>query len=124
MGQAYRGKAWIGFSGRATADELRDRLDLICFQLHQLSPCTCIEELGRLPFLYAAYKVFFRYPDCMCLQVACAQLWSGLKRLLSIGTRHFHAAHAVFLRADRMKSQSVGPGDLYACVWKRSQPLA
>ena len=66
IGQACRGKAWIGFSGRVTADELRDRLDLICFQLHQSSPCTCIKELGRLPFLYAAYKVFFRFPDCMC----------------------------------------------------------
>lgn len=40
--------------GRATADQLRDRLDLICFQLHELSPCTCIRELGRLPVLYAA----------------------------------------------------------------------
>jgi hypothetical protein len=46
MGQAYRGKAWIGFSGRATAAELRDRLDRIRSQLHELSLCTCMRELG------------------------------------------------------------------------------
>jgi len=46
-------------SGRATAAELRDRLDLICSQLHELSLCTCMRELGLFAIFVCGVQSLF-----------------------------------------------------------------